>query len=415
MLPVEEPDNPKKRPFDPTEKFEAPRSDPEPTPPEVIEYEERLAETPNLIAQYADDIARGLIGGVWDSPHRIFAFGASTSVAVQVFENRETADARLLRTELKEVASSIFMEAARTKRPLVCIISLSGVLAATPRTLTADERRSQVLAHRAAALLVKDRFYRRELEDAREPLLELLAELSQPGFRPRCHVVTDVALASGGGVPKRFKAASGQTWYLVSPLEARALVACASEILRRRESEFLLQLTSFPKGCEPWLVGEKSHAERLHEALDRALEGLSMPAAEKPLAEVSGPADGVAIAHSVWQSLRAEMKEVIEARIRELSLQRFETFEEKAAVAAELHQAMMEWGFRAVSPSSGHPSALRCRQTAKNPRGFFYLQDIVGSDPVEAPDPEAPRASASLPVFTLTDPPQTESSRKENA
>lgn len=401
----EDPNKPKKRRPGQAEEVKAPETDFEPTSPGAIEHDKRRDASPDLIAQHAAAVARGLIGERWDDPHSIIAFGTSATVAVQVFEKRANSNARLVGPDLAELATSFFMEAARTKRPLVCVLSLSGVTGVDQRALTPEERRSRVLAHQAAAVLVKSRFNRHELEDGREPLLDLITQTSQTSFRPRCYVLSDYALKSGQGVSQSYRAASGQQWYAVHPMEALVLVAGAMEVLKQRESEFLLQLTSFPKECEPWLVGEKSHAERLHQALDHALAGVTMPAAEESLADVSAPINGVAMARSVWLSLRSEMKEVIEARIRELSEQRFETFEEKAAVAAELHQAMMDWGYRAISPSSGQVAFFRCRQTAKNKPGYFYFEDIRNSTIVGAPDPDAPRAANRIPPFRLADPP----------
>lgn len=403
MPPGEDPNKPKKRRDEQAEKAAWPETNFEPTLPEDSAYDRRVDDAPSLIARHGDDIARGVIGEWWDSPHRLVAFGARSSYVVQVFEQREKGQPVLLGTNLKEVATPLFMEAAVSKRPLVCLLSLSGALAVNPRRLTDEERSSRVLAHQAAAWLAKDRLGRRDVEDGRKPLLDLLAEISQPSFTPRCHIISDVAMVAGGRRPWRFRAASGENWYLVRPSEAFNLVASAMEALGRRESEFLLLLTSLPKGCEPWLVGEKSQAARLHEAVDRALEGISTPAAEEPLAEVSAPINGVALARSVWQSLRAEMKEVIEARVRQLSQLTLETFEQKREVEAELRMAMDAWGFRAVAPRSGKPAYLRCRVQERNPYGQFYFSDVPRSEVVQPPDPEGVVASAQVPLFSLTD------------
>lgn len=286
-----------------------------------------------------------------------------------------------------------------------------------------------MLAHQAAAWLAKDRLGRRDVEDGRKPLLDLLAEISQPSFTPRCHIISDVAMVAGGRRPWRFRAASGENWYLVRPSEAFYLVASAMEVLGRRESEFLLLLTSLPKECEPRPVDTRTLANKLHQAVDVALADVALPSKENALAvdppqvapdsktedlpstdapslaDASAPVDGMALARSVWQSLRTEMKGVIEARIRELSEQSLETYEEKAAVAAEVRRVCDEWGFRAIAPATGRPAYLRCRTDPDHSKGQFYFQVIRHAEPVAEPKSSVKNATAQFPNFSLTDKP----------
>lgn len=405
MPPGEDPNKPKKRRDDQAEEVRAPDTDLQPTSAGAIEYAQQVRSAPLHIARYAADVVRGLAGEWWDGPHGIVAYGTSSSYVTQLFERRANGDARLIVSDLQEVATAVFMEAAAKKRALVCIISVSAADTASvdPRTGLLQQRE---LAEKASSLIAGDRLDHRDLVDGRDAVLHLLSQVSQPNFRPTCRWVADVAPARWTTKPLRARSEAGRSWFLVDPSDGLELVRNAMEALKAPGAELLLHLTSLPKECEPWLVGEKSQAERLHQALDNALTGMSMPASEEPLAEVSAPVDGVALARSVWQSLRAQMKEVIEARIRELSEQRFETFEEKAAVAAELHQAMMEWGYRAVSPRTGRAAYLRChRQDKVNPNGCFQFRDIAGAVEVAQPDESAPMTSVRLPPFGLTDPP----------
>lgn len=407
MPPGEDPNKPKKRRDELAEEVKAPETDLEPTSPDAIEYDKLVGEAPSLVAKYADIVGQRLAGDWWDTPHSLIAFGTSSTAAVELIEKRPAGVPRAIAigADLQEVVTSILMECVSQKRLLICVVS-RGVYRGGAVPPPGDELgRSRRLAHRGAGFLAEDRINRLEYEDGRRNILSLVQHLAGENFRPECRGVSNTAPNPWTTRLVRPRSGSGPSWYSLNANDLIDRVRVGMEGLEEPDVEFLLQLTSLPKECEPWLVGEKSQAERLREALDEALAGVRMPAAEESLAEVSAPVDGVALARSVWQSLRAEMKEVIEVRIRELSQQRLETFEEKAAVAAELHQAMVDWGFRAIAPATGQASFLRCKQTKKNPLGFFSFESIADA-PVVAPiEADPPKTPSVLPPFRLTDPP----------
>jgi hypothetical protein len=106
----------------------------------------------------------------------------------------------------------------------------------------------------------------------------------------------------------------------------------------------------------------------------------------------------------LWEAIQPALQTRLEAIIEQLSKVKLDTYEEKRQLAAEVAVALQRWGFRAVSPATGVPSYLRCRQTPQNPRGFFYFQHIAGQDAVHAPQEEAKTGSATLPAFKLVGP-----------
>jgi hypothetical protein len=403
--PEETPDKakPKGRPERPT--TQPPRVEIEAVPASLLEDEEFLRAAPVAIADYGTAVLRGIFGARYEEAPTLSGF-QSVLAPQSLLWSRATGreNGQLVSGTPLEAAKDVVQSAAEAKRAVVCVLSLSLGIAGKARKLTNEEQGFRKVAHHSAAALASA--WKSRAQAQTDALSNVLEFLGNPKLRPECQFVSDLGLV-GHVQAKQVRALdSGQRWFKVSASEAVALTEGVQRLSKGPGFEFHLLLTSLPKRWESWPVGGDTHGDRLHAALDRALTGVSMPAVEKPLEEMAGPTDGVAIARAVWQSLRTEMKGVIEERIRELSQQTFETYEEKAAVAAELHQAMLDWGFRAISPQTGRASYLRChRQDRVNPNGCFQFRDIAGADVVAAPDADAPMTSVRLAFFRLTDAP----------
>ena len=403
--PEETPDKakPKGRPERPT--TTPPRVEIEAVPASRLEDEEFLRAAPVAVADYGTAVLRGIFGARYEEAPALSGFQSALAPQSLLWLRASGgADAQVVSGTPLEAAKAVAQSAAEAKNAVVCVLSLSLAFPSHARWLTDEEQRSRKVAHHGAAALASA--WASQAQTQADALSNVLEFLGNPKLRPACQFVADLGLV-GHEQTNQFRASdSGQRWFRVSAIEAVALAEAVQRLSKGPGFEFHLLLTSVAKGWESWLVGGETHGDRLHAALDRALTGLSMPTVEKPLEEMAGPTDGVAIARAVWQSLRAEMKGVIEERIRELSQQTFETYEEKAEVAAELHQAMLDWGFRAISPRTGRASYLRChRQDKVNPNGCFQFRDIAGADVVAAPDADAPMTSVRLAFFRLTDAP----------
>ncbi len=403
MPPEETPDKakPKGRPERPT--TTPPRVEIEAVPASTLEDQEFLRVAPVAIADYGTAVLRAIFGARYEEAPTLSGF--QSVLAPQTFlwlRATGEADAQVVSGPPLEAAKAVVQSAAEARKALVCVLSLSLGIAGKVRRLTNKEQSSRKVAHHGAAALASA--WKNREQTQTDALSNVLEFLGNPMLRPECQFVSDLGLV-GHEQANQFRVLdSGQRWFRVSASEAVALAEGVQRLSKGTGFEFHLVLTSVQKGWDAGSVGEETR-QRLFEALSAGLEGATLPAAEVSLAEASGPEDGVALARSVWQSLRAEMKVILERRIEELSKQTFETFEEKAAIARELHRAITEWGFRAVSPSTGRASFLRCRRQDENPRGKFFFQEIAGAPVVAEPDPNASRTPVRLPAFRLTDAP----------
>lgn len=403
MPPEETPDKakPKGRPERPT--TTPPRVEIEAVPASLLEDEEFLRVAPVAIADYSTAVLRGVFGARYEEAPSLSGFQSVLAPQSLLWLRASGgADAQVVLGTPLEVAKDVVQSAAEAKSTVVCVLSLSLAFASQARWLTDDEQRSRKVAHHGAAALASA--WESRAQTQTDALPNVLEFLGNPKLRPACQFVSDLGLI-GHEQANQFRASdSGQRWFRVSASEAVALAEGVQRLSKGTGFEFHLVLTSVQKGWDAGSVGGETR-QRLFEALSAGLEGATLPAAEVSLAEASGPEDGVALARSVWQSLRAEMKVILERRIEELSKQTFETYEQKAAVTTELHEAMMEWGFRAISPSTGRPAFLRCKLMQRNPRGYFTFEHLESGEELGAPDPSAPRATVRLPAFLLTDPP----------
>ncbi|MBX3353306.1 MAG: hypothetical protein KF684_10280, partial [Phycisphaeraceae bacterium] len=180
-----------------------------------------------------------------------------------------------------------------------------------------------------------------------------------------------------------------------------------STLLHEDGATLVVTVASVSEKCERWWVFEDK-TKALSEAARLALSDAKLGANDAPAATFSQ-------LHTTWQAVRQEMKPVLEELIQSLSKRTFETFEEKAEVAARLNELLDEWRFRAVSPSTGRASYFQCRVGERNPKGYFFFQDIdPGSSPQDQTDASAPRAPSQVPIFKLTEAPVDPRLRKPN-
>lgn len=163
----------------------------------------------------------------------------------------------------------------------------------------------------------------------------------------------------------------------------------------------LATLTWIPVAClSSWVYEDTLKAVRA--AVEREVGTLD---GELPLLRAD-PKAGTKHYLDLWNEQRELFKPRLEALIEILSEREYPTYAEKSAIAAELHELMMAWGFRAISPKTGHPAYLRCHQQDDvNPNGCFQFRDINGTEPLAQPTPNARTTSVRLPVFLLTDAP----------
>jgi hypothetical protein len=166
-------------------------------------------------------------------------------------------------------------------------------------------------------------------------------------------------------------------------------------------AQLVVSLTRVPKTWFLKIVRE----QKKHEITTLVSEVLTPhESAENP---VSFPErESITLVHELWQCVRAEVKPRLEALIETLSKRTFETYEEKAEVAARLNELLDEWKFRAISPSSGRVAYFQCRVGKKTANGYFFFQDInAQSKPVALGNPDGPKAPGQIPIFKLADAP----------
>lgn len=401
--PEETPDKakPKGRPERPT--TTPPRVEIEAVPASTLEDQEFLRAAPVAIADYGTAVLCGIFGARYEEAPALSGFQSALAPQSLLWLRASGgADAQVVSGTPLAAAKAVVQSAAEARKAVVCVLSLSLAFRSQARWLTDEEQRSRKVAHHGAAALASA--WKNRAQTQTDALSNVLEFLGNPMLRPECQFVSDLGLVGHEQANQFCALDSGQRWFRVSASEAVALAEGVQRLSKGTGFEFHLVLTSVQKGWDAGSVGGETR-QRLFEALSAGLEGATLPAAEVTLAEASGPEDGVALARSVWQSLRAEMKVILERRIEELSKQTFETYEEKAAVAAELHQAMLDWGFRAIAPATGQATFLRCKQTTKNPRGFFWFESIADAPVVAAVQADAPKAPSTLPPFRLADQP----------
>lgn len=171
-----------------------------------------------------------------------------------------------------------------------------------------------------------------------------------------------------------------------------------AELLRHEASALVVTVASVSEACERWWVFEDK-AKALSDATQALLRDSGLEGAEAPDAALSK-------LNIAWQTVRQEMKVALEGLIESLSKRTFDTFEEKAEIAARLNEQLDAWKFRAVSPSTGRAAYFQCRVGERNPKGYFFFQDVdADSTPVAAGNPEGPKAPGQIPAFALTDAP----------
>jgi hypothetical protein len=191
----------------------------------------------------------------------------------------------------------------------------------------------------------------------------------------------------------------------VAAVQADRVTYCLNALTRmlvEKRAFVLVVLTVLPPPClHRWMREEKR--QEFQDAVRESLKSFDLSGAEFSLA----PREQLSQFHSVWVAVRTEIKSRLEAVIAGLQNQRFETFDEKADVAAEINQVLDDWGFRAISPSTGRAAYFFCRGGGKrNPNGFFAFEDIDSeSVPVGPVQPDAPRATVHIHPFRLTDVP----------
>lgn len=160
-----------------------------------------------------------------------------------------------------------------------------------------------------------------------------------------------------------------------------------------------VSLTSVHKSWFRQLVWEEKKHE-IRQFIDQSLEAVDLSKSKMP----ENARGSLTRVHELWQTVRGEVKARLEQVIAGLSVQRFETFEEKDEVAAQLNQLLDDWRFRAVSPSTGRAAYFQCRVGKQNPKGYFFFQDIDSeSQPLGEVKGNAPRAPSQFPEFGLTD------------
>lgn len=193
---------------------------------------------------------------------------------------------------------------------------------------------------------------------------------------------------------------------LCSPEDAERVLTQLSRELRGETAALAITLAQLDPSCDRVVVFDQK-AKALSEAARSAMSETTLNLGEPPEATFLQ-------FEAAWQAVRQEMKPKIEQLIESLARYTFDTFEEKASVAARLNELLDAWSFRAISPSTGRPAYFQCRGGGKrNPRGFFAFEDVSNSsDPVAPVEPNAPRATVRIPPFRLTDAPLNSRTRR---
>jgi hypothetical protein len=167
-------------------------------------------------------------------------------------------------------------------------------------------------------------------------------------------------------------------------------------LLHHEESALVVTVASVSEACERWWVFEDK-AKTLSEATQAFLKDADLDGARAPDTALSK-------LNIAWQTVRQEMKVALEGLIESLATRSFETFEEKAEIAARLNEQLEAWRFRAISPTTGRAAYFQCRVAARSPKGHFFFQDVdPDASPVGPVDPTGPKAPSRVPPFKLTD------------
>lgn len=182
------------------------------------------------------------------------------------------------------------------------------------------------------------------------------------------------------------------------PADVPPFLTRLSSLLADDGATLVVTVASVSQTCERWWVFE----EKI-----KALAQAARAVLEEPKIDGFEDADAAfSTFRFAWQSVRQEVKATLEEFIESLSTQPFETFEDKAKIAAQLNEQLDAWSFKAISPSTGRAAYFQCRVAARSPKGHFFFQDV---DPESAPvgpvDPDGPRAPSRIPAFKLTDAP----------
>lgn len=183
-----------------------------------------------------------------------------------------------------------------------------------------------------------------------------------------------------------------------NPADLLRVLPRLAAVLHHEDSALVVTVASVSEACERWWVFEDK-AKTLSEATQAFLKDADLDGARAPDTALSK-------LNIAWQTVRQEMKVALEGLIESLSTRTLETFEEKAEIAARLNEQLDAWKFRAVSPSTGRAAYFQCRVGERNPKGYFFFQDIdADSEPVRAGNPDGPKAPGQIPIFVLTDAP----------
>lgn len=183
-----------------------------------------------------------------------------------------------------------------------------------------------------------------------------------------------------------------------NPADLLRMLPRLAAVLHHEDSALVITVASVSEACERWWVLEDK-AKTLSEATQTFLKDADLDGA-------SAPDIALSKLNIAWQTVRQEVKPRLEALIESLSKRTFETYEEKAEVAARLNELLDEWKFRAISPSSGRVAYFQCRVGKKTTNGYFFFQDVdAGSAPVGKADPKGPKAPGQIPIFKLADAP----------
>jgi len=165
------------------------------------------------------------------------------------------------------------------------------------------------------------------------------------------------------------------------------------------QADLFIHLTTESLECERRWVRE----ERKEQVQVAASEFLDLFAQDQHTGLPTDPRGVLPEATLLWQAVRSVVKEWLENVIVVHANLKLDTYEEKQRVTEGLTAAMHQWGFVAIAPASGLPSYLRCRQTTKNPRGFFYFESLPGVEEASPPQADAKSTPVKLPAFKLTD------------
>lgn len=181
-----------------------------------------------------------------------------------------------------------------------------------------------------------------------------------------------------------------------NPADLLRVLPRLAAVLHHEDSALVVTVASVSEACERWWVFEDK-AKTLSEATQAFLKDADLDGARAPDTALSK-------LNIAWQTVRQEMKVALEGLIESLSTRTFDTFEEKAEIAARLNEQLEAWRFRAISPTTGRAAYFQCRVAARSPKGHFFFQDVdPEASPVGAVDPAGPKAPSRVPPFKLTD------------